>query len=349
MNKKKILSLIRHILLLVLVDALLLGMVLLGFAYMHHAKDYLSARRANRSDDSLSATTPAITVTPTTPLVTTPGTTDPSQPQETTAPVDERTPWQIIFADKFTDEIVVTDNSYTSPNISITIDTVSYGSGWGAVTYYVADIYIGSIDCFKTYTAHNELRKGSAETVVKMARDSNAILAMSGDYYSLQNRSFIVRNSQSYMTMKPYNIDICVMYDDGIVETYAFDDYDVDEIMAKNPLQVWSFGPSLLDEQGKAKTKFDVKDSLDAHHHPRSALGYYEPGHYCFVVVDGREYGHSVGMYLGELAQLFEDLGCTTAYNLDGGGSAALTFQDEYYSVPSEIRPMGDILLIAEP
>ena len=84
-------------------------------------------------------------------------------------------------------------------------------------------------------------------------------------------------------------------------------------------------------------------------HQPRSALGYYEPGHYCFVVVDGREKGHSVGMYLAELAQLFEDLGCTSAYNMDGGGSASLTFQGEYFSKPSEVRSIGDILLIAEP
>lgn len=347
MKKKKILRATRHIVSLVLMDALLLGLALLVFAYAHHGKAYLEARRRNQNKPAMSATTPAPTTPPVVPS--TPENTDPTTPGDTTPPVDNRTPWQIKFADKFTDEVVITENSYTSPNISIHIDTVSYGEGWTAVTYYVADIYVGSVDCFKTYTAHNELRKGSTQTVVAMARDSGAILGMSGDYYSIQNRAFIVRNSQTYMTMKPYNSDICVMYDDGVIETYGFYDYDVDEIMAKNPLQVWSFGPSLLDSEGKAKTKFDVKESLDAHHHPRSALGYYEPGHYCFVVVDGREMGHSVGMYLGELAELFEQLGCTAAYNMDGGGSASLAFQGEYYSKPSEERSIGDILLIAEP
>lgn len=347
MKKKKILSLIRHIVLLVLLDALLLGIVLLGFAYMHHGKDYLEAHYGNRNNNSVAVTTPAPTTTPV--VTTVPDDTKSIQQEETTPPVDNRTAWQIKFADKFTDEIVITDNSYTSPNISIHIDTVSYGEGWTAVTYYVADIYVGSVDCFRTYTAHNELRKGSTQTVTAMSKDSQAILGMSGDYYSIQNRAFIVRNSQSYMTLKPYNTDICVMYSNGVIETYGFYDYDVDEIMAKEPLQVWSFGPSLLDSEGKAKTEFDVKESLDAHHHPRSALGYYEPGHYCFVVVDGREKGHSVGMYLGELAELFEELGCTTAYNLDGGGSASMTFQGEYYSKPSEERSIGDILLIAEP
>lgn len=349
MRKNKVIYLITHIVSLVLVDALLLGVVLLAFAYMHHGKDYLQSYYRNRNNDSLASTTPVSTTVPDiTTIPATSGETDPVQ-QETTPPVDNRTPWQIQFADKFTDEIVITDNSYTSPNISIHIDTVSYGEDWEAITYYVADIYVGSIDCFKTYTAHNELKKGSTQTVVEMSKASNAIVGMSGDYYSIQSRAFIVRNSQSYMTLKPYNTDICVMYPDGVIETYGFKEYDVDEIMAKNPLQVWSFGPSLLDSEGKAKTKFDVKESLDAHRHPRSALGYYEPGHYCFVVVDGREKGHSVGMHLDDLAELFEQLGCTAAYNLDGGGSASLTFQGEYYSKPSEVRSIGDILLIAEP
>ena len=39
-------------------------------------------------------------------------------------------------------------------------------------------------------------------------------------------------------------------------------------------------------EDGKAKTTFtsDVKPK-----NPRSVIGYYEPGHYCFVQVDGRK------------------------------------------------------------
>jgi exopolysaccharide biosynthesis protein len=43
-------------------------------------------------------------------------------------------------------------------------------------------------------------------------------------------------------------------------------------------------------------SKFKVKN-------PRSAIGYYEPGHYCFIVVDGRQNGYSDGMTLDELAQ----------------------------------------------
>ena len=84
---------------------------------------------------------------------------------------------------------------------------------------------------------------------------------------------------------------------------------------------------------------------------PRSAIGYYEPGHYCFVVVDGRQNGYAKGMNIPQLATLFEELGCTRAYNLDGGGSAVMVFNHERYSKQSNGggRELGDILLIREP
>ena len=68
--------------------------------------------------------------------------------------------------------------------------------------------------------------------------------------------------------------------------------------------------------------------------HPRSAIGYYEPGHYCFVVVDGRQSGYSRGMTLPELARVFEDLGCSAAYNLDGGHSTFMTIGDQVVNRP---------------
>ena len=82
---------------------------------------------------------------------------------------------------------------------------------------------------------------------------------------------------------------------------------------------------------------------------PRAALGYYEPGHYCFVVVDGRRPSYSYGMTFRELAEVFLDLGCDCAYNLDGGGSAVMTLNGEIANLPSGGgRSLSDIILIAE-
>jgi len=59
--------------------------------------------------------------------------------------------------------------------------------------------------------------------------------------------------------------------------------------------------------------------------HPRTAVGLDAEGKTLWlVVVDGRQAGYSEGMALGELAALMLELGCFSALNLDGGGSASM-------------------------
>ncbi len=262
---------------------------------------------------------------------------------------DPRTPWQIKFAEHFTEEPVLTDHSYTSPEVSIDIQSFSMEeNGWTSV-YHVADIYVASLDNFKTYTVNGELKYWSTADVMELDRESNAILAISGDFYSYQQSGFIMRNAQLYSSAAGY-ADICVLFSDGRMETYAGGQYDVDQILADGAVQVWQFGPVLLDAEGHALDYFPRAQGTVNQPNPRSAIGYYEPGHYCFVVVDGRQDEYSHGLLLPGLSRVFEQLGCTCAYNLDGGGSAVMTFNHERFSRQSNGggRELGDILLITE-
>ena len=104
----------------------------------------------------------------------------------------------------------------------------------------------------------------------------------------------------------------------------------------------------MLLSEGQPMTSFN---SSVGKVNPRSALGYYEPGHYCFVLVDGRQSGYSAGMTLTELSQLFYDLGCKTAYNLDGGDTVAMAFKTELINHPENASPrsVSDIIYICEP
>jgi len=102
------------------------------------------------------------------------------------------------------------------------------------------------------------------------------------------------------------------------MKIYQPEALNIQTLIQTGAYQSWIFGPSLLDENGKAKKDF-LTWSYIRELHPRTAIGYYEPGHYCFVVVDGRQKDYSRGMFLEELSQLFEQLGCKVAYNLDGG------------------------------
>ena len=185
--------------------------------------------------------------------------------------------------------------------------------------------------------------------MMDLDRESNAILAISGDFYSYQQSGFIMRNAQLYSSAAGY-ADICVLFSDGRMETYAGGQYSVDQILADGAVQVWQFGPILLDAEWLALDYFPRAQGTVNQPNPRSAIGFYEPGHYCFVVVDGRQDEYSHGLLLPGLSRIFEELGCTCAYNLDGGGSAVMTFNHERFSRQSNGggRELGDILLITE-
>ena len=58
--------------------------------------------------------------------------------------------------------------------------------------------------------------------------------------------------------------------------------------------------------------------------HPRTAMGYTKDGKLIILVVQGRFPGIAEGATLTQEAQIFKDLGCWEALNLDGGGSSCM-------------------------
>ena len=326
---------------LIIQDILLTGLVLCVFATFHHVIPRLTAKNVQMPTPSSVIGSPAPAET-SAPEVTAPENT----PEPTPEVIDNRTEWQKKFAEHFTEEVVITENSYTSPNIAITMSTITIDDPSPTVCY-VADIYIAQIENFQTYWANGQLSYYGEENSLSMAINSGAILSINGDYADNQRSGFLVRNGEIYYDDQT-TYDICVLYYDGSMETFSPSEYAVDDILAKAPYQVWKFGPELLDENGQPKQSYNTSDAI-SWENPRSGIGYYEPGHYCFITVDGRQNGYSRGLEIDRFAKLFADLGCTVAYNLDGGQSAVMTFNQQVYNQPYlGGRNSGDILLIRE-
>ena len=85
---------------------------------------------------------------------------------------------------------------------------------------------------------------------------------------------------------------------------------------------------------------------------PRTAVGATADGRLLIVTVDGRQPGHSVGMSLRELAELFVRLGARSAINLDGGGSTTMVIDGTIVnrvSDPQERRVPTALLVLREP
>jgi exopolysaccharide biosynthesis protein len=134
------------------------------------------------------------------------------------------------------------------------------------------------------------------------------------------------------------------------MKTLSKDQFNIDQVKQTGAWQIWSFGPMLLNANGQPLTKFNNDLGIGGPKNPRTAIGYYEPGHYCFVVVDGRQPGYSdPGMSLVDLSQLMYDLGCVAAYNLDGGQSSVMAYDGKWVNKPYDNgRQVNDILYIGE-
>lgn len=73
----------------------------------------------------------------------------------------------------------------------------------------------------------------------------------------------------------------------------------------------------------------------------RTAIGQVSATHYIVIVSDGRT-SESAGLSLVELAQEFQERDCTTAYNLDGGGSSTMYFNGKIVNNPTDGRSFGE-------
>lgn len=255
--------------------------------------------------------------------------------------------WGKKFQDKFSKKIVATDHSYKSPNISIEIKRGRYDSGiidysgkgrhvklGTEISYTLADIYVKDIRCLQTAFAKDTYGIGYEEKLTNMSKRLRSILAVNGDSYSNnrhKNSGTIIRNGVVYRSEKT-DMETCVLNWDGTMQIYQPDELKISELIKNGAYQSWVFGPSLLDKNGKAKKTFNTWSYIKQSH-PRTSIGYFEPGHYCLLVVDGRQ-DKSRGMYLEEEAALFEKLGCKVAYNLDGGYSSFMTMRNHVMNHP---------------
>ncbi len=255
------------------------------------------------------------------------------------------------YPDRFTEEPVLTDTSYQSEDLAIFLSKVYDETSFSSfVTYFVADIYVQDVTLLKTAPAGRDFTSPLAGAVKQIAQNNDALFAASGDYYAHSMQALVIRNGVSYNDHPATRFQSCVLFRDGTMAFYAPEELDVPTLLAAGAWQGWTFGPSLLDDDGQPLDKMPSTYIGVNDLNPRCMLGYYEPGHYCLVVVDGRQPSkrYSNGLTLLELSRLAHDLGCTKAYNLDGGQSAQFYWQGDIFNHPTGGgRSISDIIYIA--
>ncbi len=240
---------------------------------------------------------------------------------------------------------IITENSYKDENISIEISEYRIND----TTVYAADVQLSSPEYLKTALAKASYGKNVTAKTSDTAASVNAILAINGDYYGAQEKGYVIKNSVIYRSTAVNGKEDLAIYKDGSFEIIVEGQVSAQELVNRGVVNLLSFGPALVedgqvsvgvsDEVGKAKAS-----------NPRTAIGIIDDCHYIFVVSDGRT-SESEGLSLYELAQVMQQLGAKTAYNLDGGGSSTMWFNGALVNNPTtngsiKERSVSDIVYV---
>ena len=293
-------------------------------------------------------------------------------PEPTEAPTPEPTPILGLLGDKYREKFSEGEPVITEPNTSETLadGTVRtliytyagqksafelYHYQKGKQEYQIAELYVRDIE---KLTTRYENDQGNAKLMRKFVEDSPVLIAISSDYFAnnANGKGLIIRNGMLIRSNPCKYSDLCVIYQDGTVRCFDCkqDKIDNNEILASYPYHSFYFGPALLDANGNAKTAFN---STLVEPNPRSAFGYYEPGHYAFISVLGSYSqidinnknvgsGKAEGLSLSDLSAICASLGMKAAYNLDGGRSISMYWNNRLFG--HNVRVIGDIIALVD-
>lgn len=247
-----------------------------------------------------------------------------------------------------------TATTYDSDTASISISTMTTGSGSSTVTYYVADVRITDATILRSALANDQFGENIIANPSVIAAQVGAVLAINGDYYGFRDTGIVIRNGVAFRDAGARQG--LAFYADGSMKLYDETTTNANALLAEGVWQTWSFGPGIV-EGGKVIAGIDsVEIDTNVGNHsvqgnqPRTGIGLIDTNHLVFVAADGRSSGYSKGVTMTEFAEIFTGLGAQVAYNLDGGGSTTMVFNDALVNNPlgkGKERGTSDIIYIA--
>lgn len=165
-----------------------------------------------------------------------------------------------------------------------------------------------------------------SSTTDTLALRAGAAFAVNGSYFNMReftpvtffscNHEIVGRQDPS--TIKRSNGVVAVR--GRKISIFPYDSTRVEQV-ARHYTSAIQCGPLLMADG--VIFPFDTI-SFNTVNHPRSFIGITPRGECYMVVVDGRLKGNAEGATMWELLAIARWLGCTSALNLDGGGSSSL-------------------------
>ena len=229
--------------------------------------------------------------------------------------------------------VKITSDGLSASEGSITITKSTEGSGNNAVVSFAAEIKLNAMTLLRGAFANNKFGQNIIDTPSNIAAQHNGIWAINGDYYGFRDTGIVIRNGVAYRDSGAR--EGLAFYQDGSVKLYDETGTNAQQLLNEGVWNTLSFGPAIVrdSEVISGIDQVEVDTNFGNHsiqgNQPRTGVGVLGQNHLVFIVVDGRSDGYSRGVTMPEFAYMFKELGCVSAYNLDGGGSSVMVFNNQ--------------------
>ena len=217
--------------------------------------------------------------------------------------------------------------------------------------YTVSEVKIAHPSQFRRFLAGGEFGSDKQFVTTAMAASVNAVMASSGDFYGYRKLGAVVYEGE-LRRFEGEVVDTCFINDDGdLLFAYRGDlksEEEAKKFVEDNDVRFsLAFGPVLLDN-GEMKVPDDYPLGQINGTYSRAALCQWDNLHY--LVVNSSKEGSLIERHTVKFfTEFIRDLGCKTAYALDGGQTTAIVMNDELVTRPDygTQRRISDIIYFA--
>lgn len=213
--------------------------------------------------------------------------------------------------------------AYNSPALSVDIKKLHDDAL--KIWYYVSYIVVKDPKAISSGLSDAVDPSKNRASPGDLASKYKAVFSTNGDLFVARKTGIIIRNGKLWRNV-PHE-PILAFYAGGDMKVFNPTEKSAQQLLDEGVTNTFAFGPILI-RDGIIDHAILKKNSLRPPN-PRTGIGTVAKNHFISVVVEGRQPGYSDGITLDDFAMLFQRLGCTTAYNLDGGQSTAIMFMGQ--------------------
>lgn len=266
-----------------------------------------------------------------------------------TAYAQELTPLPIDFTPgKKPNASLFTKDGYTDDSIQVELETREENG----VIYRICFVTVKHPSQLRTAMAGG-LQSSKVAMISNMAQKNHAVLAFNADYLSNNptKTTFEYRMGNKIRAKFNSTKDTLIIDENGDFHLLTGKDKKQQlkafETDGHKIINAFTFGPALVkDKQVQSISKKYGYNPYGKE--PRIAIGQLDTLSYVVVLAEGR-LENSQGVTLPDFANFMADLGCTGAFNLDGGNSATLIYNNDFYQDKSagNERAQSDMIYFA--